>query len=433
MATRFIGPSFGFSLAISYFYCYSISVASELSAAAVLVGFWTDITPAVTITVGLAAMVGLNFLGVRWFGESEIFFSAIKILLFVILIIVGLVIDLGGAPNGDRIGFRFWRDDGPFQSYPGVGGGAFARFLAFFSAFIAASYTYIGIECVAIAAAESTNPSRQIPKAIRRVVWRILFFYGFGVLIVGMIVSANNPLLTNDTGDANSSPFVIAIRAAGIPALPSFINACILTSAWSAGNSYLYVASRTLLGMAIDGQAPQIFTRVNKYGVPVYSVGFTSLFGFLAYLSLGSGGAGQAFNWLLNLSTVAGLFAWGVLALAFIRFHQACRIQGVDRSTFPFRGVGQPYIAYFAVVAISIIIVFSGFGSLVEWDAQSFIASYIGIPIFVVPVLGWLIVKRDGFRKPADMDLWSGRLSPEDEVEEPVPTTAWGRFVDWLL
>lgn len=140
---------------------------------------------------------------------------------------------------------------------------------------INAAYTFIGIECVAIAAAESTNPSRHVPKAIRRVVWRILFFYIFGVLIVGMIVSANNPLLTSDTGDANSSPFVIAIRDAGIPVLPSFINACILTSAWSAGNAYLWTASRTLVGMSIDRQAPQIFSRVNRWGVPYYSVGFT--------------------------------------------------------------------------------------------------------------------------------------------------------------
>lgn len=132
------------SPAISYYYCYAISVASELSAAAILVGFWSDITPALTITVGFAAMVGLNFCGVRWFGESEVVFSAIKILLFVILIIVGIVIDLGGAPNHDRLGFRYWKE-GAFQEYPGVGGGAFSRFLAFFSAFLNSAYTYIGV------------------------------------------------------------------------------------------------------------------------------------------------------------------------------------------------------------------------------------------------------------------------------------------------
>lgn len=102
-----------------------------------LVSYWDEnLTPAVTITVGLVVMVALNFVGVRWFGESEVVFSIIKILLFVGLIIVGLVIDLGGAPSGDRIGFRYWRQDGPFQEFPGVGGGALSRFLAFFSAFI---------------------------------------------------------------------------------------------------------------------------------------------------------------------------------------------------------------------------------------------------------------------------------------------------------
>lgn len=145
-ATRFISPSVGFSLAISYFYCYAVSVASELSAAAVLVSFWTDASPAITITVGLVLTVGLNFLGVRWYGESEVLFSMIKIGLFVLLIIVSIVITLGGAPEGGRIGFQYWKRPGPFEEFPGVGGGDLARFLAFFSAFINAAYTFIGIE-----------------------------------------------------------------------------------------------------------------------------------------------------------------------------------------------------------------------------------------------------------------------------------------------
>lgn len=158
-----------------------------------------------------------------------------------------------------------------------------------------------------------------------------------------------------------------------------------------------------------------------------------SLFGFLAYLSLGSGGASAAFSWLLNLSTIAGLVAWGTLAFAYVRFHKACKVQNIDRSAFPLRSFGQPYTAWFAVVACIIIILFSGFGSLIEWNAQDFVAAYVGIPIFVVPIVGWLIWKRDGFRRARDMDLWSGRLNPEDEVEKPAPTTAWGRFFDWLL
>lgn len=91
---------------LRYFYCYAVSVASELSAAAVLVSFWTDASPAITITVGLVLTVGLNFLGVRWYGESEVLFSMIKIALFVLLIIVSVVITLGGAPEGGRIGFQ---------------------------------------------------------------------------------------------------------------------------------------------------------------------------------------------------------------------------------------------------------------------------------------------------------------------------------------
>ncbi|ORY79289.1 putative amino acid permease [Leucosporidium creatinivorum] len=423
-ATRFISPSVGFSLALSYFYCYAISVASELSAAAVLVSFWApDLSPAVTISVGLVALIALNFVGVNWYGESEVIFSSIKILLFVGLIILGIVLDLGGGPDHKRLGFHYWKVDGPFQ-----------EFLAFWSAFINAGYTYIGIECVAIAAGEASQPSKQIPRAVKRVVWRILICYIGAVLVIGVLVSANDPDLVTGTGNANSSPFVIAIRRAGIPALPSIINAAVLTSAWSAGNSYLYVASRTLLAMSLDKQAPEIFSRVNKHGVPIYAVGFSSLFGFLAYLSLGSGGAGLAFTWLLNLSTIAGLIAWGTLCFAFIRFHRACKVQGVDRNTLPFKSNFQPYTAWFGFISTVVIIIFSGWSVFLDgqWDTSSFFASYIGIPIFVVPIIAWAIIKKTPFHRASAMDLWSGRLSPEDEVPEPKPTTRIGKFFDYL-
>lgn len=102
------------------------------------------------------------------------------------------MLDLGGGPDHQRLGFHYWKADGPFQEFPGVGGGALSRFLAFFSAFVNAAYTYIGIECVAIAAGEASQPSVQIPRAVKRVVWRILIFYISAILIIGVLVSVSS-------------------------------------------------------------------------------------------------------------------------------------------------------------------------------------------------------------------------------------------------
>lgn len=124
------------------------------------------------------------------------------------------------------------------------------------------------------AASETENPRRNIAKAVRRVFWRIIIFYILGILITGMLVPYDDPELLNGTSTAIQSPYVIAIRHAGIRTLPSIINAAIFTSAFSAGNSYLFCSSRILYGLSIRGQAPRIFSYCTKNGLPIVSVLF---------------------------------------------------------------------------------------------------------------------------------------------------------------
>lgn len=283
-ATRFIDPAVGFSLAISYGYCYTIAIASETSAAAVIVSYWTDITPAVVITVGLVLILAINLMSVRFYGETEVIGGAVKVLCFLGLVIVSIVITAGGGPNGETIGFRFWHDPGAWTDYNGITGPT-GHFLGFLSSFVNASFSFIGVETVVITAAESVDPHRAIPKAARRVTYRIAFFYILGALLIGIIVSPNAKDLTSGSDNANSSPFVIAIKEAGISALPSIVNACILVAAWSAGNSYCWVGSRMIVAMTTDHQLPQIFGRCTKHGVPYVAVIVAWLFGPLAYLS----------------------------------------------------------------------------------------------------------------------------------------------------
>ena len=141
------------------------------------------------------------------------------------------------------------------------------------------------METVILTAAEAQNPHHSIPRAARRVTYRIAFFYILGALLIGLIVDPRNPALVSGSGNAKSSPFVIAIQDAGISALPSIVNACILISAWSAGNSYCWVASRIMVAMTTDHYLPQIFGRVSANGVPYIAVITAWLFGPLAYLS----------------------------------------------------------------------------------------------------------------------------------------------------
>ncbi|GAA5847186.1 hypothetical protein JCM9279_006129 [Rhodotorula babjevae] len=433
-ASRFIDPSVGFSLALSYGYCYTIAIASEVSAAAVLVSYWSDISPAVVISISLALILAINLMPVRFYGETEVVTACVKILCFLMLVVVSIVITAGGAPEGDAIGFRYWNNPGPWTNFNGITGST-GHFCGFLAAFVNASFSFIGVETVVVAAGEAENPHRSIPKAAKRVTARIGFFYILGALLIGMTVDPRNPDLVTGTGNANSSPWVLAIKTAGIPALDSVVNACILVSAWSAGNSYCWVGSRMIVAMTTDRQLPSFFGITNRYGVPYYAVLASFAFGPLAYLSLGSGGPSQAFSWLQNLSTVAGLIAWATLCFAYIRFHRGCRAQGVNRDSFPWRSPFQPFTAYYGFIGSVIVTLVSGFSVFLKgnWNAQDFIAAYIGIPLFIVPVLLWKLIKRTRFVRAREMDLFSGRIDTATLPVPPTPTTAWGKFIDWLF
>ncbi|GJJ13090.1 hypothetical protein Clacol_007340 [Clathrus columnatus] len=250
--------------------------------------------------------------------------ASIKVLTIIGLIILGLVIDLGGAPTHDRLGFRYWHHPGAFVQFEGIGGSK-GRFLGFWTVLINAAYAFLGTEILGMTAAEISNPTKNIPRAIRGVYVRILVFYIVGVFILGLICPSNNPGLLTSDGTANGSPWVIAIKLGGIKALPSIINACLLTSAWSAGSSDLYTSSRALFGLAKTGQAPKIFARTNKYGTPWPSLVVSTLFGLLAYMGV-TNGSSQVFTWFSNMSSVTGMLNWMGICITLIRFRAGLKL-----------------------------------------------------------------------------------------------------------
>lgn len=284
-------------------------------------------------------MIGVtNFINVRIYGEAEFWLSLIKLVTLLGLIILGVVITAGGGPSGETIGFRYWRE-APFQQENGIPG-SLGQFLAFWTVFLQAAFSFngecltfrrstpptppppltscppllAGTELVAIAAGETQNPRKAVPKAIRSVFFRILFFYCIGTFILGLLVSPNNPQLLNGSGSA-ASPWVIAIENAGIKGLPSVVNAAVLLAAFSAAESDLYAASRTLYGMSMDGKAPAIFRKCTKSGIPIWATVGTWLIGLLGYLNL-SNSASTVFTWLSSLSAITGLIAWACIVLS---------------------------------------------------------------------------------------------------------------------
>ena len=256
------------------------------------------------------------------------------------LLILSFILMVGGGPDQGVLGFRYWNNPGSFNTY--IVGGDGGRFTAFLYVMVFSGFSfYFGPELMIYTAGEMRNPRRNLPTASRRFFFRLILFYCLGALAIGIICQANSKGLTSGSGNANASPWVIGIQNAGIPILPSIVNGGILTSAWSSGNSYLYMSSRALYSLAIAGNAPKIFARCTRYGLPIYAVIVASLFTPLAYLSCGSQ-AGVVFNWFISLTNTAGYTSWIFCCIIFQRFRKACERQG---KTLPYRSHIQPWVS----------------------------------------------------------------------------------------
>jgi len=355
------------------------------------------------------------------------------------LIILGIVLFFGGGPSHDRLGFRYWVQPGAFAEF--MAPGATGRFLAFWYAFARSGFSFIlSSELIVVAAGEAQAPRRNIPKAASRFIYRLIAFYILGSLVIGVIVAYNDPELlsavSSGNNTASASPFVLGIQRAGIRGLNHVINAVILTSAWSAGNAFLFAGSRSLYSLAITGQAPRIFKHCNKNGVPYPAVLLTFALGCLAYLNVSSGAA-TVFTWFSNIATISGYIAWIVVFYCYLRFHKASEFHGI-RDILPYKAVFQPYATYIALFVTTLLTLTNGF--YVFWPkkftAASFLAAYITIPIFLVLWLGHKIVMRTRWAIPVgEMDVYSGK-EVGDRLEEldviPIPRNWVEKIWFWI-
>ncbi|KAF2151580.1 AAT family amino acid transporter [Myriangium duriaei CBS 260.36] len=386
LTSRYVSKSLGFALGWLYFYSFGVIIAYEITAASIVIDFWpTNVNLAVWISLMIVVIIGLNLCSVGVYAEIEFWFAGIKVVMIVGLLILSLVITGGGGPSGNSIGFRYWTSTDAIRTY--LANGAGGRFTAVVYACVNAGFAfYFGPELVVYTAGEMKNSRKNLPSAARKFFYRLIGFYVLSALAIGIICSPSAKGLTNGSGNASASPWVIAIKEASIPILPSLVNAGILTSAWSSGNSYLYMSSRSLYSLAVAGDAPRIFTKCNRFGVPIYAVIAASLFTPLAYLSCGSQ-AGQVFNWLISLTNTAGYTSWIVCWITFIRFRKACDLQGI---VTPYRSRVQPYAAWICLFVFVGLLLLNGFNVFYpgQFTTAGFVTTYLGIPIFLVLWLG---------------------------------------------
>lgn len=415
---RFVSRSLGFAMGWLYVYSFVIIVAYEYSAMAIIINYWpNNVHPAVWVVVGFFFFLALNLCPVGIYGESEFWFAGIKVAMATGLLLLALILMLGGGPTGDRLGYRYWNDPGAVKSYivDGTGG----QFTAFLYIWVYSGFSFFfAPEQLILASGEMINPRKNLPTAARRFFFRLVFFYVLGAAAIGVICPSNAPGLTSGAGNANASPWVIAIENARIETLPSIINAGILTAALSAGNAYLYMSTRSLYSLAVVGDAPKIFTRCTSWGVPIYALLACiscSLIGFLVV----DAEAGQVFNWFISITNTAGFTSWIACCTIYLRFRKACFKQGV---AVPYRSFIQPYATWACLFIFSFLLLCNGFTVFFpgRFTASGFLTGYIGIPIFLTLWLGhrFTVGRKDPWwRSIDDIDLVTGVAEAEADAE----------------
>ncbi|EMT70239.1 amino acid permease/ SLC12A domain-containing protein [Fusarium oxysporum II5] len=415
---KYVSRSMGFAMGYLYWYSLGILIPYELVASTLLINYWgTAVNGAVWITIIYVVIVIVNLFPVRVFGECEFWSAGMKVLLILGLIFLSIVLFFGGGPDQDAIYFRYWKDPGPVNTY--IVEGDAGRLVALLQSFVLASFAFVlAPEQLIVTAGEMQSPRYNLPRAARRYIWRLIVLFMPSVLGIGVICASNDPRLAAP-GTARS-PFIIAIKNASIPVLDSIVNALILLSAITAANAFLYSASRNLYSLAKAGNAPAIFKRCNRYGLPYYAVLITASLGCLAYLSL-SNSSLTVFNWLINLTNTSGYISWICCGIIYVRYRKAITHHKLES---PYRSRLQPWGMYFGVIVSIILLLINGFTVFfsLQWSVGDFFTAYIGIPAFLLIYFGHRLYHRgDGWvRNPEDVDMYEGM----DEVlaaERPPP------------
>lgn len=420
-----------------YWFSWAITFAIELTASGLIIQYWApNLNIGIFIGVFWGVITALNFLPVSFYGEVEFWFASIKVITVIGFMIFGICIDAGAGQNG-YLGFHTWGNPGAFAPYllgttGPLNNPALAKFVGFWAVMIQAGFSYQGTELVAIAAGETANPRKTVPAAIKKTFYRILFFFVFTIFFIGLLVPYDNPELLNGGSDASASPFVIAANLAGVKVLPGIINAVLLCVVLSAANSNVYSGSRILVGLADSGSAPKFFKLATAGGVPYIAVIFTSVWGLLAFLNESASG-GDVFNWLVNISGLAGFIAWACINYSHIAFIRACKAQGIERSTLPYKAPFQPWFSWYGLFFNVLIILTQGFTAFIPWSTETFFIDYVSLILFVVLYVGHKVVLRQPLVKPIEADLLSGRKEIDDLVyDEKPPTGTWAKFWAWM-
>ncbi|MFG3494140.1 amino acid permease [Streptomyces sp. NPDC047928] len=338
-AERALGRWAGFSVGWLYWFLLVVVLAVEATGAAKIAAGWAPGVPQWGwVLVFMVVFTAANLAAVKNFGESEFWFAALKVGAIVLFLVLGVVAVLGWLPDTDPVGLANLTGRGGFlpNGWEGVVSGVLAVVFAFG-----------GLEVVTIAAAESEDPARNVARAVRSAVWRILFFYVGSMLVIVTLL----PWTSIRPG---VSPYVAVLDEIGVPSAGQIMDIVVFVALLSALNANLYGASRMVFSLAERGEAPRALLTVSEGGVPRRAVLASVAFGFVSVL-LNLKWPDSVFLYLLNAVGAVLLFVWGLIAVSQLRLRR--RIERETPELLTLRMWAFPWLTWAALVAMAAVLV----------------------------------------------------------------------------
>ncbi|AXK57298.1 MULTISPECIES: amino acid permease [Pseudomonas] len=343
-ATKYIGPATGFMIGWVYWMSWATTVGLEFTAAGMLMQRWfPDVPIWYWSALFVALLFGINALATRAFGEAEYWFAGVKVLAILSFIVVGALVIFGviDLPSG-----------APAPMFDNLKGDSlFPNGLpAVFAVMMTVVYAFQGCEIMGVAAGETDQPEKSIPRAVRNVVFRVLIFYVLAVMVLAAIIPWQQAGLVE-------SPFVQVFDMVGIPYAADLMNFVILTAILSVGNSGLYASTRILWAMSKSGMAPKALSPLSKQGVPLRALFITLCFALISLMTSFIA-ADTLFMVLMAVSGMAGTVTWIVIALAQYRFRRQFLRDGGQLEQLKYRAPWFPLVPLLCIVLCSSLFVF---------------------------------------------------------------------------
>lgn len=368
----YVGKSFGIAMGYNYWLNWAITIAAEISAAALIMSYWfPHVNGAIFSILFFFLIFSANIFSVRLYGELEYFMSFVKVAVIIVFIVIGLITVF----QQPQFGVHNWTmGDAPFH------GGL----MGFITVFLFAGYSFQGTELIGVASGETKDPAVTIPKSIKYVFWRLTLFYVLSIAVITLLIPYNDLRLTYQD-NVSMSPYTLIFGKYIGAYAGDFINFVILIAVISAANASMYSATRVLWYLGKDGQAPKIFGKLNPYAVPITALIASALVGSLVFLS-SIVGNGVLFAYLVQISSLSGFIAWFGIALSHYQFRKKFLNQLGGLKILPYKAKFYPYAQIFSMLALVLIIALQAVPLLTKPDRHffDFVLTYSSFIVFAV-------------------------------------------------